>query len=517
MKLVAVCAVACAGLVSAGLVVDTPQGLKSAISGVDSGKKVLVCPVVRFDAQPSCWTALFEDGSLAGDCGGVEDVYVRMVDSDNLIAVGGGDVGFVYLSGREVLMNPLSGLADISLLLESSNAAAKRSVRKVVILVDVQSTSGSALRRIEGSVERLLAEAIVGLDVTTDSIGTEVKLFDSSSSASVIKVRDELRTSLAQWTGGVSEQLLRPSDVLKHIKDSAPVRASVSAVEADASAVCASISDSFLTSLVPKLNALSAASVSGVSGIGVEEMHAIVESALSDAEDSIADTSARFGKTKAFRDTSTRVRAGLQSLLVDSYRNLLASSSNAAKADFNNAMRRQGPGSGLCKALKALAVKHVTEYTVNARETRASILEAFNTWQNESPLLGANLLKASNIGSMLAYDAEVKALANYCTTATKDRVDTLFLQGVYNPFVRTANYPPCHFNLNYLIDPRGIGFEIEHSRHYDTHEDRIIVNRAEALHVPSTARIPFNPMDIPQGKKEPSWWSQLRDFYLADD
>ena len=94
-------------------------------------------------------------------------------------------------------------------------------------------------------------------------------------------------------------------------------------------------------------------------------------------------------------------------------------------------------------------------------------------------------------------------------------MDHLFLQGSYNPFVRTVNFPPLHLNLNYLIDPRSIPFEFEHRRHYDVHSDTIATNRGDLLHVPNTATIPFSPNYLPQGDKDPSWWQKLQTYYEA--
>ena len=501
----------------AGVVVESTSLLRPAMKGLDANKKVLVCPVVR--SSDLCFQEIFGgDGDGGeGEHGGIASVYVRVKDTENLISMGGGDVGFVYLSGNEVLMNPLSALADISLLLESSNMAIKRTAKRVVALVDVAGIGFSTVEFVE-KVQGLLLEVMNGLDMTQDSVSTEVRLFDSTSKTSTAEVREGVRASLGDWISGVREELLKPNQVLQFIKDTTrDTRTDLSEDEVDGTYVCANVADKFLSALAPKLNALSAASASGVSGVGAQEMIAIVDSALLSIEDEILDMNSRFGKTKTFKDAVLRCRMGLQSLIVDSYRNLLSSALSVAKSDFNNGMRRLGPGAGLVKVLSELSAKNVAEFEKTAKATQETVLETFNGWQKDSPLLGAKLLKGTNIASLLGYRTEAKNFAKYCAKRSKDHVDTLFLQGVYNPFVRTASYPPTHLNLNYLIDPRSIGFEIEHRSHYDTHDDCITPNRGDALYLPNTARIPFDPNTLPKGKTDSSWWQQLKDFYLEDD
>lgn len=104
-------------------------------------------------------------------------------------------------------------------------------------------------------------------------------------------------------------------------------------------------------------------------------------------------------------------------------------------------------------------------------------------------------------------------LAELC--ADKER--TLFLQGSYNPFVRTLPIPPLHININYLIDPRAMKFGLYYDKLYDEHVDGIASNRAAPLLIPGRTNLAFDPNDhaIPSEVKPP-WWKVLYNFYVHD-
>ena len=101
--------------------------------------------------------------------------------------------------------------------------------------------------------------------------------------------------------------------------------------------------------------------------------------------------------------------------------------------------------------------------------------------------------------------------------ACKARVDTLFLMGAYNPFIRKYPFPPVHLNLNYLIDPRSLLFDAQFNRLYDEHVEGSAINRADNLILPGVSQVVFHPNRHPRAKEETPWWRTLMDFYRADD
>lgn len=100
----------------------------------------------------------------------------------------------------------------------------------------------------------------------------------------------------------------------------------------------------------------------------------------------------------------------------------------------------------------------------------------------------------------------------------KDRVDSLFLSGMHNPFTRHAPYPPCHFNFNYLIDPRALQLAMEYNPLYDEHVEGVTESRADPLLFPeASTTIPFDPNQHPRSQEEQEpWYTQAYEFFTSD-
>ena len=101
---------------------------------------------------------------------------------------------------------------------------------------------------------------------------------------------------------------------------------------------------------------------------------------------------------------------------------------------------------------------------------------------------------------------------------SEERVNTLFLGGSYNPYIRDSPFPPTHINLNYLIDPKSISMNSEYSQLYDEHKEGPCETRADPLIVPGVARFPFDPNQNPISTEttEP-WWKLIKDFIFDEN
>lgn len=91
------------------------------------------------------------------------------------------------------------------------------------------------------------------------------------------------------------------------------------------------------------------------------------------------------------------------------------------------------------------------------------------------------------------------------------------VQGRHNAYVRTARYPPCHININYLLDPAML-FPNALDRLYDEQHSNIALSRADSMIFPGIARVPFDPTAIPKGKDDPdrsSWYHRLQDIFFG--
>ena len=85
---------------------------------------------------------------------------------------------------------------------------------------------------------------------------------------------------------------------------------------------------------------------------------------------------------------------------------------------------------------------------------------------------------------MYVLDYEINQISSLFQEAKQDRIDSLFLQGVYNPYIRRYPFPPLHVNLNYLVDPRSIAFGLDYNHLYDAHYDGPAERRADPLLIP---------------------------------
>lgn len=112
-------------------------------------------------------------------------------------------------------------------------------------------------------------------------------------------------------------------------------------------------------------------------------------------------------------------------------------------------------------------------------------------------------------------------LVNRFKQALKQRSDETvtasFLDGQYNPYVRTARYPPTHLNINYLLDPRGFVVDREFNELYDEKNTGPVMNRADGMVFPGVASVPFDPTDHPIPKDYQPWWAKVAEYFTSDD
>jgi len=110
---------------------------------------------------------------------------------------------------------------------------------------------------------------------------------------------------------------------------------------------------------------------------------------------------------------------------------------------------------------------------------------------------------AQRASTIFNFNVERQQLARFIDDAVADRINTLFLTGAYNPFLRTLKTPPLHFNFNYLFDPRVYTFSREYDTLYDEHRDGPAEHRAEPIRLPEVSRVVFDPNIHPVPKDKP--------------
>ena len=117
----------------------------------------------------------------------------------------------------------------------------------------------------------------------------------------------------------------------------------------------------------------------------------------------------------------------------------------------------------------------------------------------------------------VGYGAELLELQTFLRDTRTSRVQTLFLQGTYNPYTRFQAFPPTHLNLNYLFDPRAFRFSRAYDPLYDEHSEGPAENRADQLRVPDLSHVVFDPNLHPVPKEKKDVWKTVIDFYRNDN
>lgn len=95
----------------------------------------------------------------------------------------------------------------------------------------------------------------------------------------------------------------------------------------------------------------------------------------------------------------------------------------------------------------------------------------------------------------------------------KEHMDSLFLSGAINPYMRLLPFPPTHLNFNYLINTKEYTSWREFNQMYDEHKEGVCLNRADALKFPQIASIPFDPLENLKSDNRPSFWTQLKEYF----
>lgn len=115
------------------------------------------------------------------------------------------------------------------------------------------------------------------------------------------------------------------------------------------------------------------------------------------------------------------------------------------------------------------------------------------------------------------YDYDLVELKKTLSARARDKINGLFLQGTYNPYIRFQPFPPTHVNVNYLLDPRKLLESKELDPLYDEHKDGFAPGRADPMLFPKIAMFPFDPNSHPQPtEKGQNWWEVLEDFFMSD-
>ena len=173
----------------------------------------------------------------------------------------------------------------------------------------------------------------------------------------------------------------------------------------------------------------------------------------------------------------------------------------------------------LSKNLKKKAAECVQIFAEDAKVLRKDFAAALSgidsVYSGGGGGGGSGKIPSTQWNSM-DFTTDTARLSKELVMKAADKVQTLWLQGLYNPYIRDAPWAPTHINFNYLIDPKAIVFDSQYDQLYDAEEDKIVTNRADGIALPGLAKVVFDPNRHPVPLDEKPWWVTLKEFYFSD-
>lgn len=224
--------------------------------------------------------------------------------------------------------------------------------------------------------------------------------------------------------------------------------------------------------------------------------------------------------SQAFKGISYRACVGTANLVGPIYKSMVDTIISRSIDNFELLLRKVPPNSQLVKGMKKVA-----DDTRKACEAKVKLLQSeFRTLltktTSKKDLFATTLSSSSKsynelIDSLLVTTGALKELSDTLNNLCKERENSLFVQGIYNPYIRSYPFPPLHVNFNYLLNPRAAAYSIKYNTLYDEHKDGAAINRADALMIPGVAQIPFDPNQQPVPRENKPWYKVLVDIYSS--
>lgn len=241
--------------------------------------------------------------------------------------------------------------------------------------------------------------------------------------------------------------------------------------------------------------------------------------ALESAIASIGTLNQIGSSSKVASSSLTMIKYRVWSVVYPIYRKNIDSLFADALMQFERDSKKVPGNSMLSKNLQKKAAECVRNFVVDAKALRkefALALSGIDSVYDGGGREGGSGKIPSTQWNSMDFSADTAHLSKELFIKAADKVKTLWLQGLYNPYVRDAPWAPTHINFNYLIDPKAIMFDSQYNKLYDTDEEKIVTNRADGIDLPGLAKVVFDPDRHPVPVDEKPWWVTLKEFYFSD-
>jgi len=459
----------------------------------------------RYGEKPTKLCILFSfpaSGGAADELNLVREdvVLVNSKSAQDLSYVTGFDVAIGYVKASDALSDgtEIRLLQSLTSLYESSSSS-KGAGKTVVLYVEGIDAENDAakLQRISKKLSATVQEAWR-------------LVFPNKKSGDQPEVRIE--TSLEAVTGIVdaTPAARTGQDIAASIEAvsaaAVPTSVASSDLEAKAAAACVGISDDFFEEIQSSIAVLGGAA-------SVEEISAIVSTAVENVNRDHSDVLTTFAGTNALKAASYRTRARLAHTLHAPFRRFVDNLLVQSGAAFEALAKKVPPNSELGPTLERRAASVVANARKEAKQLQRDFVAM--VCEHSQGLFAPQLSSGTSVRPQPWFGcaSDLDDLQARLEERCRDRVRSLYLLGAYNPYIRDRPWAPTHINFNYLIDPRALALGLEYNKLYDEHVDGPAINRALPLAIPGVAQVAFDPNDHPVPKENKPWWQVLIDYY----
>ena len=280
--------------------------------------------------------------------------------------------------------------------------------------------------------------------------------------------------------------------------------------------VCNEIVEAFVNDLIERLppNVQFQGSITDLDEF-INFISAAVVTAIEINNEKYSDVFTKYESTLSMNRACYRARIGAAGAVYSIYRDTIESLVSKTLENFDIAVKKIKPNSSLVHSLKKQVVISANDFISKATTLQKgfkSILTK-NSVGIFSSQAGRNKQFMSSIDAQFSNNYYRNKLLKMLFDACKEREESLFVQGVYNPYIRSMPFPPTKINLNYLVDPRTALFGLSYKKLYDEHKDGATIDRADQLLVPGVAKMPFDPNEHATPKDSKPWYSIIKDLW----